>query len=446
MAAPAIGQDYNVPFRPRAAAAGGGSAVAVAAKRFTIATTDGANTDLAFVNGDWSSGVAETPELVLVLTHISSDSEGRFGAIWTSIGAGTSGSARWYYAYTTDDVTSGNINADRIAGTDNLIELWGASQTAGNPPVIDMTVDLDETTPFSSNNIRVDVDDAPAGDRDIWVIAFAGTDFEGAVGTLTTATGNGGTTSVTGLSFQPHVGFFVGDGPFDGTITPHIDRSIGLAIDDASDTNFAQGYVFTDNVATTDGGAYYHNDRIHVDATNAGALTHSAELTAWNSDGITVTSRSAQTATEVGYVLMYFGSGVTLYLAEETFPTATGDYDFTGMTVQPDFILGFYTDNTTAAPDGDGGNLSENFITHFLTRNAQTTLGVFMAESVASTSNSHKQGLCYNTVTTSCHFNAPGTLTDESTWSGTQSTSGWTFNFTDAPDAAYKYYALAVKF
>ena len=164
-------------------------------------------------------------------------------------------------------------------------------------------------------------------------------------------------TSKTGLSYAPKLAFFLSIGEssarIGGPSTTTSLMSFGVA--DVNGTHRLLTFRSEDNSSTEIANIGYSETRC-VEQLGADARSWAGEITAWNSDGFTMTTRDAATGSDLCFVLTLGGADLSYDLGTLTTPTSTGN-SATSTSVAPDAVLvALSTSTSTTIETGSGAN------------------------------------------------------------------------------------------
>lgn len=211
---------------------------------------------------------------------------------------------------------------------------------------------------FSANNVTINISTAPPSGHKLTVVMFYGDTLQTAVGDLTASASINGTASVTGLAFRPALVFGL--------------ASIGgYPLSASTNARFSFGFAaIADGTITQGGTSFYDRDTPTVSVQTAqairddsflarfslndtGTLTDEGryELTSFNSDGFTVTTRVVGTAIAIGWLALYLGTSrpkVLVYGDPDLDTTTTGNQAIDGVGFRPQAVFAIGTSILTA--------------------------------------------------------------------------------------------------
>jgi hypothetical protein len=291
--------------------------IRVAVVRVAIANT---GTTTASVTG------FGTPKAAIVISTLAdTDGTARNGNTSFSIGFTDGTNHRCVQIFNEDGVAGTSADRSRHARSD-MLGFTGVA--AGNNTSFEILFNA-----FVTDGIEFTVDEGGGGaDRSALVILFGGADLQAQCGTFTLSNLQDTTASVTDISFngQPQVVFFLGDGDTsfvtsDTTGLPHSIITFGVAQQDSEGTitQHCSMWASTDVAATTQNNSYLSTTRC-AGQVFSDALSYTAEVTDFLSNGFTVATRDGASANDVlGYLAFYLGGAKTkiLTLATPTTPS-----------------------------------------------------------------------------------------------------------------------------
>lgn len=171
-----------------------------------------------------------------------------------------------------------------------------------------------------TNGARLTWTDAPPASYLVNAVLFGGTNVSNcAVGATAGSATLNGTLAITSPGFRPDIVIAIDEG--DSTV--HARPSIGIAVlDGASIVQRVIGLSDQDAVSPTQTVGSMFDNRI-VLSSNGGASS-SLELTSFDTNGFTVTTRGAAVAPSIRYLAMKLSGGLRAKLITCPTPTATG--------------------------------------------------------------------------------------------------------------------------
>ncbi len=183
--------------------------------------------------------------------------------------------------------------------------------------------------------ITMTVDSTVAG-RYATVILF-GPNIECNVGTFTPNGTQDAAASLTGLSYEPDLVFLDTIGVTDGAESDHAIFSYGVAVNDGSETQrFVAGQSANDE-STSDASCYFASNRVVGQLHTS--LSWTGELTSFNSDGFTVTTRDGATGGDLCHYMTVNMNGGEAHLETLDTPTSTGTHASTQPGFKPDILI-----------------------------------------------------------------------------------------------------------
>ena len=132
-------------------------------------------------------------------------------------------------------------------------------------------------------------------------------------------------TTVSGMSFQPKALIGIGIGTnINNTSTLDAIGCLGFAVDTGSGTDHTlHMYGSQDNASPTNITAGIRTDAV-IGQTILGNTQYTGEVTAWNSDGFTITTRGSSPEAEEFFFLCLGGENLSVETGTFTSPTSTG--------------------------------------------------------------------------------------------------------------------------
>jgi len=245
-----------------------------------------------------------------------------------------------------------------------------------------------------TDGVRLNVDnDAPA-DYLCTCILIGGADVAGAYANFHNDLGtSAGTTAITGVGFEPDLVFMTGIGNTTSTgSSDHTIFSFGAAHNGTGITQRSTLFNSVTGQGTTSGTARLGNDSI-AGQVFSGSLTWRGGVTAFGSDGFSVTTNSGAGADVVFFLALQFTNSPDVALFDTSIPT-TGNYAETTPGFEPDFglisgLVGPSSRNSTTST----GGLYTNFLTAFDSSNISThnasdqdAVGTMVSKSLTSQS------------------------------------------------------------
>lgn len=286
---------------------------------------------------------------------------------FTISGMGTPVAAIFFVSIATADNTVSNGAIESIGWTDGTHhECWsicnqnvGLGNTnnkvrADNAKVIYMLTAAGGSTGIASFNswitdgVRITVDTQFSAAYKIGVLLIGGSEALANAGNFA-GPGPGGARVVTGVGFSPDLIFFLGTKAFNASNTDIGSGMFGMAIPGGGITQRGLNWACADNSGTSD-------DYLCLDAavgmlgTSANARDPFVNVTAFGSDGFTLTEIVGNNTGPAQAYLALKLPNCPIYLDYITTPTATGNADFTGPGFQPRFaaFLGCQATSTAA--------------------------------------------------------------------------------------------------
>lgn len=166
---------------------------------------------------------------------------------------------------------------------------------------------------------------------------FGGSEISSAIAVVDEGTtSNGGTFSITGLSFKPQAIILLFDGEPSGN-NENFKPGVGVAVDNGSGTDqFAVGYRIL-AIATSEGDAYFATNRCFVNVKTT-SFSNAWEVTAWNSDGVTFTQRTGSGSNATARVLCLASSDWNFVAGTYDVPTS-GNITLSSLGIDPKFLF-----------------------------------------------------------------------------------------------------------
>jgi len=243
---------------------------------------------------------------------------------------GSSVEADWSIGFTdgTTHRSVGNNSEDAI-GTSDTFHIGRTNR------VLDVNSDSDLDVfdaAFSSFGVnKLDLTLVSAGSEIVTALLFA--EIDAAVAQITTSATANGTVSITGLSFQPSAAIVLsglGLG-FNDTSAVHANLNIGVC--DSALNQGSHNARYNDGKGTTQSELLHSQLYVSADPTKDDGAGHGYEITSWNSDGCTITTRNAG---ESGVLSLLLLGGVSSYVKAQDLTTSLS---FTGAGFTPRALL-----------------------------------------------------------------------------------------------------------
>ncbi len=243
---------------------------------------------------------------------------------------------------------------------------------------------LDGEAQFSAwitDGVRISWSNLPTNAVLVTVILFAGEDLSAKVGSVTSSATIGNSVAVTGVGFQPHqlIGFG-GQGTFDDSITDHSRLQFGIC--DNGGSIVQMGYsiegrdgVADANVCASAWSETYWMRRVQSDALGSVELQGAMEVTAFDADGFTVTTRLVASSFTAGFLALRYGSGKH-WVGRIDAPTSTGTQATTAPGFKPGAVYAIITGTDAAADTGIENTQSGDIAFGIATSNGQFSNGI----------------------------------------------------------------------
>ena len=344
-------------------------------------------------------------------------------ALWTGVTSGNTQHA------TLLENSIGFTDGTNQFATSYLATSGSPTQTGRRRVTDEMFVDMFTSTgvvdgeanfsAWTTNGITYNQADAVGTATRFHTVLFGGADFTAVVGNLTANATSGGTAAVTGLGFQPEIILFISAyTASNDAFVDDIQNCFGVAV-----RGIGQGSVgfFSDDGLTTSDSSVLVEDRyacVHNDGINP---LHAIEVTAWGSDGFTVTSRIGSVSNVVyGYMAINLVNKTTFFKVIDL-PNATGTATFSGLgSVTPDFAS-ILAGSATATRTVQTGN------THAMS----AAMAFFSSATAGNIAGNHRDAV--TSMAANSHFNTNAIAMDDG--AGAQSHVA---TFVDASSGQYR--------
>lgn len=202
-------------------------------------------------------------------------------------------------------------------------------------------VDGTATASVITDGARLTWSDAPPSAYLINAVLFGGANVSNcSVGTLAANASVDSTASTTAPGFQPDLIVFI-----TANGTTHNRNSIGLAVNDGGVVQRSIGMADQDSATGAQVVGVIRDERIVLNP-SAGTGLATVELTSFDTNGFTMTTRDSTTSIPtVGYMAIKFGGGVSAKLVTCAAPTATGMHSCTGAGWTPQAGIMLHTES-----------------------------------------------------------------------------------------------------
>ena len=361
---------------------------------------------------------------------------------------------------TTNDVARDNamFNVAFLDGTNERIA-GGFDEHNANPTVTrkmqrsdgvvvaatDATSRFDSATfvSFIENGIRLNwTNAAAAGSENYFVVVFLeGPDLaEVEVGTITPGATNGSTASITSMSGEPDLVLFTStsSGASDQDAGTELQFSFGAAVNDGNETQRATLYHSEDNQPTVGGDGTCRVETDAVCGQLSPALGWTGELTSFNSDGFTLTTRNGSTGGDIAYYMAFRFAGNTKAWVDDYQPqTTTGDQVITGVGFKPALLIQSFTTCTNLNTTVSGVDLGTQGFSIAAEGNQFSNTTATEAFGVPTNTQSLSDNILINYPDDDGDVRYKGTLVSFDN-------NGWTQNFSDTVTGTRRWWAFAI--
>jgi hypothetical protein len=257
------------------------------------------------------------------------------------------------------------------------------------------TVIVRATCTNITDGVQLNFATAPASALLVTVVLFGGSNISNLyAGVFTSNATQDATQAISAPGFKPSFGIFscYGDNLIDNTSDGYHSQEIGFAVDDGATppTQYVQGLGESDNLTTSSvSGSIESNTigRSQVNTTGA-----EVELTTWDTNGFTVTTRSAAGAKDCLYLVAKTTLS-TKILALDT-PTTTGAQSWSGIGFTPQFgmimqnaLTSYNTRSTT--------DTAEVFGLGFMTSASQHSVGITSDDGIVATGTTNTESVTH---------------------------------------------------
>ena len=246
------------------------------------------------------------------------------------IGAAVSASQRWQVSGN-DEHAVATTDASSVYQTDEVLALLAEGATT-------IAAEADHVS-FAADKETVNWADAPEAAHLLNSLMFAGSGVEVAAGLIDTNATVGLTASISGLSFQPTLIFFAtinktGIGTFDDGAR----LGFGWAVDNGGTIQqVSQAHTWRNAQAAGDPRAAVSGTRC-LTTLESTVIDHQYELTSFNADGATLTTRVGTSSIELAWFAVRL-AGVSIWSGIVDGPTATGSWAITDPALKPQFVM-----------------------------------------------------------------------------------------------------------
>lgn len=371
---------------------------------------------------DYTSSGFGTPQIALFFCTDTDNLDSFRSDMRFAIGA-TDGTNEWCVATSSRDGDS-STNGRRVVSNATVIGLLSISSNSWTGEAV-----------FSSwvtDGVRINWTTAPTVDRLITCVLINGLD-NAYVGTASSSSTEDASIDITSPGFEPDflISAFPGLGATNN-INNSLTMGIGACVNDGSETQRTFTIYEANGISTSNPRARLTTNRFvqRLSTSTVG----SAEVTAFLSNGFTITTRDAADDNDFGYIA---GKGVEAALQTIDIPTSTGNEAYTGFGILPTFVLlphtmltAVDTTDTTAL----AGSISVGVI---ISDNDNTAIGVIQDN--VGTTNTDSKIASY-----------PLDLYQHNQTSEARATlvsfdnDGFTLNYSDATSSTRKAFALVL--
>jgi hypothetical protein len=391
--------------------------------RFTLNSGTGTQ-NLSFANFD-EDCTSVTCAVIFFMSSATADATATAGRI---INVGFADGTSEISSYGEDDDGLGTTNSDRRISSNEVIE--------DNPQALSINFSA-----WLSDGVQINIGATTGVQHLVNAVIFGGSTLSADVGSFTSNASIDGTTDVTSVGFTSDLVFLTGvrTGTINSGGSNHI-FTMGIALNDGSDTQGSIGCYSRDNQATSDVHAVTSSLYAAQHTDNSG-LDQAIQIGTFDSSGFTSTTKIAGTAYVYGYLALEIGA-LDSSLVDISTPTSTGNDSVTiGHASRFGLILGtlaqaFDTDEA----DSDGGSCMFSI----MTSDAQYVIGNASEDNVG-TSNTQS----YNDDIAIYMSQDDGSCSAGSCFTGTLSSfdnTSWNFNYSATfTDAARKWLGFAIE-
>ncbi|RJR27994.1 hypothetical protein C4561_00620 [candidate division WWE3 bacterium] len=403
---------------------GTGSGAVIAVTR-TTANTGGGTQDITNSNLG-----GNTPKAVMIIATATTVDDTATDGVSMSYGTATGATNEWYTAFKTQNGLTSD-NTDARGGTDATVYIID--------PTASTTTSLGtaEFTQFLTNGVRINWTTTPTSAWHLTVVLFAGSGLQAYAGTQGLGTTQDSAFDITAPGFQPDIIFGT-----NGTVgsTQFYLSSFGVATYNGSTiTQHALANRFTYISSQGAPATRYIDTGIVGGAQVNGNLVWYGELSAFDSSGFTITTRSGGASNATFFYLALDVSSSSSWVGTHTTPTSTGNYAETAPGFTPQFV--FQVENMTEAvntPYADGNAGAFGF-------------SVFDPNESYSNNWAYEDGVSpvnAQTLSDDQAVNLPnddGTTGITGTFVSMDTASGWTTNYTNVAASGKKFLAAAIE-
>ncbi len=324
-----------------------------------------------------------------------------------------------------ENETGASSDAYRLQRNDKFIDILDGASTS-----------KDHVVSFNSwitDGVRLNIDAASASVRTVIIILIGGSDVSGVVvGDINLGTGTSAITETIGQTSDIILTCGNGSGSY-GSVGGQAIFSMGMYVNDGSNSQVGVGWWSEDQVNPSDVGGYFSNANATMQAYN-GSVAWQAAISNVTSTAFDITPTANAGSDTVNYISIATTNSPDISLDFMDGPTATGDYSSTAPGFLPDFALAFLSDATTV---------------NTLQAHEALSVAAFDGTNVLSLSTSNQDATNPPIAKTEFNSGSIDTLEDATTDSyiGTFSSfdaTGFTLNFSTVPASARKWAVLTV--
>lgn len=273
-----------------------------------------------------------TPKAAILICNGSFAAGGQGGG--RGLGIGMTDGTNQFLCGTGDRPSIGTTNTAKYHTSSHCLGFCNSNATA-------MQV-LGDFNSFITDGIRIDFTNTPGvATFDLIGIFFNGADLSAHCGSFTSAASGGGTTDVTGVGFEPDVVFVTGvfEPSFTNvTLNAELMMSVGVWVNDGSDTQRSICIGSEDNVGTSDTAARLETTYVNFFIDGFGTTQGGISIGSADSDGFTATTVTAGNVV-YSYLALNFGGRASVHLDNFDSPTSTGVVSYEDPGFTPQFIF-----------------------------------------------------------------------------------------------------------
>lgn len=259
-----------------------------------------------------------------------------FGGIGTANGTAADHAGFWAGFYDgTNQTGMGWESTDALADSDTAF-IRDPNSAVVTLSVVDQTQDGDCTLSFITDGVRFTCADAPPAAYLMNVVLVGGSGVSNVfVGSATGNATQNSTTAVSAPGFTPHIVLALAQVSATGTSGTSVRASFGIATNEGSIVQRAIGFSDTHAAAGMNTSSILSTTRLVADGVN-GATFATLELTSFDANGFTVTTRDAATGPAFIYMTIRL-NGLLAKLVTTAAPAGTGAQSIAGIGFRPQF-------------------------------------------------------------------------------------------------------------